>query len=297
MNKTIKLDDIKPAPQTARTRNIRPLVVSYKSLGLREPLMVNPASFEIISGNRRYYACKESGMRMVRVCFPSDVLEACSELGEHVTTPDSMYAIPMNSRERLELALLIGSLPRPAEFSHQSFSHDKHVAPSIGFSSRTLWRLRSTLAKANERDTAPDANSIRARQALKLMLQAIDAPAEEHSPSRVIEHLHHTLSHHGDVPGSLLDIELPKGKRTPNERVIPYQPGTIESMNPSHPRRRTSAEFRKGVDIISGALTGLESLMYQNLPTGEDAEHMMKQLKQSQKMIRQMLRSLPGGTR
>ncbi|MDV5145761.1 ParB/RepB/Spo0J family partition protein [Streptomyces sp. SBC-4] len=297
MHKTIKLEDIKPTPQTSRTRNVRPLITSYRTLGLREPLMVNPASFEIISGKRRYHACREYGMRMVRVCFPSDVLEACSELGEHVTTPDSMYAIPMNPREKLELALRIGALPRPSELAHRGFSHDKYVAPTVGVSSRVLWRLRSTLAKANEGDEEPDANSIRARQILNLMLEAIDGPIKGYSPSQTIGHLHSILSHGGDIPGSLLDIELPSARNASAEKTVPHQPKILDAMKHSLPRRRTSAEFRRGVDTISGALTGLESLMYQNLPIGEDAEHMMKQLKQSQKMIRQMLRNLPGGVR
>ena len=299
MHKTIKIDDIKPAPFTdSRSRNIRPLVISYRTLGLREPLMINPASLEIISGKRRYHACKEYGMRMVRVCFPSDVLEACSELREHATSPDPMYAIPMSPRERLELALRIGALPKPTDFTHRVFPHDKYVAPAVGFTSRVLWRLRSTLIKANEETGTPSTESLRAQRTLDLMLQVIETPIDGRSPSRAIEHLHSFLNSGMNIPDSLSEIELPPDRRRSSidDKRIPTQT-KCSARTEIALRPRTTAEFRRGVDIIPGALTGLESLMYQNLPTGEDAEHMTKQLKQSQRMIRQMLRNLPGGAK
>lgn len=273
-----------------RHYNTSNLIDSIKNLGLKEPLLVNPADLSLISGRRRYNACEQLGMVTVRVAMPSDVLEACTELGTHVIHPDPMYAMPMDTRQRLDLSLRLNALPRPADKILQKFSHDTHTGPAVGFSSRILWRLRSTLLKANEDEESPAADSIAARRILALMLEALESPVGDHSHGQIIGRLH-TMLREGTIPDHLGAL-APPTRRT---KKIPEQTTKQENSNPSPQRvlrKRSPTEFGRGVDMISGALTGLESLMYANLPAGEEAAHLRNELRKSQKSIRQMLKSL-----
>ncbi|MFE6983833.1 ParB N-terminal domain-containing protein [Streptomyces fimicarius] len=293
--KSISLDEIQTDHATAeRLTSIDNLSNSIRNLGLSEPLLVNPANLTLISGRRRYNACKQLRMRTVRVCMPEDVLEACTELGVHVTSPDPMYARVMNARERLDLSLRLSALRRPLHSTKGKFSHDAHVAPAVGYTTRILWRLRSTLIKARESEANPGADSLRARSALALMLEAIENPVEGYSASQLVSSLHSMLQRE-DVPRSLDAMSMPRNRfgRIPVENRSRQR--EISELSQPMPRPRATAEFRRGVDMISGALTGLESLMYLNIPTGDEAEYMGNELKKTQRTIRQMLKTLQGG--
>ncbi len=289
--KSIKLKDIQvEEAATNRQEDITKLASSIHNLGLQTPILVNPASLSLVSGRRRYNACKKLGLLTVRVAFPDNTLEACEELGDHVTDPDPMYAISMNSREKLGLALRLNELPKPS--GHTRFDYDSHSGPAVDLSARIMRRLRPALQKAREGDPKPDEEALAARKILSLMLEAIDQPLDGYSSSQIVCHLSCMLRE-GVTAETLGSISMPDTSRK-NAGKLPQVPTQADpAYSPrSGSRLRTQGEYRRGVDNISGALAGLEVLLHMNPPTGEYADHVNNVLRQSQKSIRQMLKNL-----
>jgi len=292
--KSIKVDDIQiEYPDSKRHQETDKLASSIKNLGLLQPILVNPADLTLISGKRRIIACKKVGLRTVRVSFPEDVAEACEEMGNHVTSPDPRYATVMSAREKLDLAMRLGKLPRSSEMIATNSYTDKVTGPAVDLSSRILWRLRSTLLKAEGANrNPPNPGSIEAQHALKLMLKAIDHPIPGYSPSQIIATLHESLKS-GKVPKSLKNLELPTRKVRPSKETAQIPPQSDTTHPPKEtPWRTPTVEFRRGVDMISGALSGLESLMLIKPPTGDEAEHARNVLKKAQRSIRQIVKTI-----
>lgn len=255
------------------------------------PLMIHPLTYSLISGYRRYDACREMGMVTVRACLPEDVVDACNELGNHVTEPN-MWAIPMTVRERVELALRLHELRKPLDHTEGHFAHDTYTAPTVGLSSRILWRIRSTMSKAKEWEGNPGSDAAIARKALKLMLEAVEKPTAGYSANQLVCHLHSMLQC-GDVPDSLHALQVPPSvrQRHPVPPSPPLQDAPSVTAVPGT-RKRIHADFRLGVDGISGALAGLQSLVHENPPKGDDAEYSIDDLKKSARVIRQIVKSL-----
>lgn len=286
--KQIRLDEIKiERGSSRRIEDVGKLAASIRNLGLGEPLLVNPSTAVLISGHRRYCACKENGMKTVRASFPEDVAEACDELAGHVTDPDPRYAMAMSPRERLELALRLARLGKPSGCA--KFDYDACVAPAVGWAPGLLWRIRSTFQKAAESEPDPMPEVIAARKALAFMLQAVEEPPEGLTPRQVVAAVHAKLRQ-GDVPDSLDSIIRGGGGRSTAEEplMLPAQ-----QRNQNHVLKRTQVELRRSVDTISGTLSGLQRVLCVNPPEGDTAKYLRSEFKKYQRDIRQMLKCLP----
>lgn len=284
--KTIPLTSIRiNYPIRESPSNVIDLKRSIDRQGLRNPLLVNPGSHELISGYRRYKALQELRIKSARVALPEDVFEACEEVHGHFAEPGD-FAVPITVRERVNLAVRLHELPKPKEHSSK-FTYDAHSAPAVGLTSRILWRIRSTIGRAMEGSLTDDENVLAARLALKLMLEAVDQPPDGWTSNSAVGEIHDRLRQ-GRVPESLSDLSVapPRNDSTPLLRHVRAVPPH------THPqRKRIPGDFRRGMDSISGALAGLTSFPLNDLPV-EERCYAEREFKAWQQTIRRALKAI-----
>ncbi|MEY9937609.1 ParB N-terminal domain-containing protein [Streptacidiphilus sp. MAP5-3] len=285
----IRLDEIQVGtPIRIDVGNIVELAESIKKNGLREPLLLNPLNLMIISGYRRYAACrlKASGLT-VMAALPDDVTDACNEVKQHLDAPDRQYSLPLNARERINLGILLNQLPKPSE-AIGNFTHDSVTGPAIGLTSAILWRVRSTLGRAREWEPTPDVDALLARRIVRLMLEAIDHPVEGVSASQAVKILH-GMWKRGECPHLLSEVIKPRPERLSSN--TPTRSRQVSVGLAGIPRRASAVEFRRGVDAISGACAGLASLGATEIPR-EDADYLSREIKTDMQFLRQFLKKL-----
>ncbi|MEV7596892.1 ParB/Srx family N-terminal domain-containing protein [Kitasatospora sp. NPDC089797] len=291
--KDIRLDSIR-ADRPVRLAPAREddLFVSVRRNGLHVPLLVNPENFRLISGYRRYEAIVKAGSRTsVRVGLPADLLEGCEEVRSHLDE-QNIRSVPLTVRERINLAVLLAELPRPADAPARSFSSDTHVGPAVGLTSTILRRLRSTVRKAREGETDVDDEAVAARRTLALMLEAVERPPDGWTRRQAVRHLHDALGA-GDFPRSLADLPQRAAGRRPGSPTVPPRRG-FERAAVS--KRTSGPEVRRALDAIAGACAGLASLDTAGLAPDEVA-HTKHEINNTVQVLRQVVRGLPGGER
>ncbi|WP_328842827.1 ParB N-terminal domain-containing protein [Streptomyces sp. NBC_00258] len=290
--KTIPVGDIRAdRPLRNVLGSVDKLRSSIKRNGMRVPLLVNPADLSLISGYRRYAACRGLRNIAVRAALPADVAEACFEMGEHVRRPDSTYALPMTPRERVGLAMRLGELPKPVQPG--KFRYEDCIAPTVDISAAILQRIRTVVRAAQEDAPDPDAAMVGARKVLGLMLQAVERPVDGWTTGQTIRLLH-ALLRAGEHPESLEDVcssSRVRGQRAEGHPLPSAQQPAGVSPERGVPRQHPfpRAEIRRGIDTISGACAGLESLPITGIPV-EEAGYLEREIKKNQRILRRILK-------
>ncbi|MFI7011692.1 ParB N-terminal domain-containing protein [Streptomyces sp. NPDC050145] len=239
---TIPIRDIQTKyPVRESVTPIGELKHSMGRVGMRVPPIVNPANFEIISGERRVRAYRQLRLgSTIRVFFPADVAEARRELGDHAMDPASQEcALPMAPREKVNLASRLAELPSPSDVPRRTFSPLSIVAEAIGLTSETLRCVNLTIEKCKEGELNLMPEASRAREALSLMLNVLaEGRGVRDSEARVKQLFDALEQSCGAVGGG----PAPKSLR--------------RSMHPSMRKGRLE-EFKRGLSQVSGGVEGL----------------------------------------
>ncbi|MET9554520.1 ParB/RepB/Spo0J family partition protein [Streptomyces sp. NPDC006645] len=283
---TIPVGDIvDDRPIRKSYEDVKGLAVSVKGNGLRVPLMVNPADMSLISGSRRHVACRMARLVTVKVAFPSNIDEALEELGTHVTRPNNLHSVPMRPREKLDLALRLGNLPKSASRSIRS---DHIIGPAVGLTGSILWRLRSVDHEASRRGPEQDSSARAASTMLGLMLEAVERPVHGWTAGQTVRLLH-GIWKSGECADSLESVCTPPA--SPKIRVSgqALKPQTV--LRPPPTPRPGHVEVRRGVDTISGACAGLASLDTTNIAPA-DITYLIREIKNNQQILRRILKNV-----
>lgn len=234
-------------------------------------------------------------MFTVRVLFPDDVVDACDELRPHVTEPDTMQSVPMSAREKILVARQLHELKKPSEFAGRKFPFDSYTAPALGITPKALKSVRSTFNRALEGQEVEGEEVAAARKALALMLEALDRPGGDMNSHQLVYFLHAQLAE-GRVPESLEEARVAlEGRLRRTERPrLPAQK-LKEDVPTSQPPTKLTADFRRGVDAISGILVGLQAQIHSALPDDNESRYLSSELRKNVRMARQLLKILPEG--
>ncbi|MFE4856099.1 ParB/RepB/Spo0J family partition protein [Streptomyces sp. NPDC056670] len=289
--KTIPLDHINVSfPVRHSTPSLEDLKASVKRNGIRTPLLVNPASMELISGYRRYRACVELRRGSVRVGFPNDVVDACTTLGDHVTAPaDQLCAIPMSPRDRVNLAIRLNELSKPSDIPKRSFTRSVHTAPAVGMTPKSLRRVSRMIDASQEGQLDCDQDCQSARKTLAVMLSAIDVSPNSVDAERMIERIYAQFRR-GQTPETISEFEQGSTGKCGSGQLEIDTP--ITKVATQRVRKRTFADFRMGIDQVSGGISGLVRFgLPEEIPPGS-REYAVKEIKRGRQDLYVLLKQL-----
>ncbi|MEU3375482.1 ParB N-terminal domain-containing protein [Streptomyces sp. NPDC006660] len=286
--KNITLSDIKHNHRVRGLGDLEKLASSIDRNGLLQPVVMRNDGVTLVSGLRRLHACSLLGLSEVRALIPSDVVELASALQRETDRADPETDLPMTLRERMDLASQIHCMPTPSS----KVSHSIYASDVVGIPNRSYWRIRAVMNLAKEGAPNPPFSAIRARQLVRLMLDAVENPPAGWSPSRIIEELHR-LRDRGDIPEALTRMEpRPKShKQQPEPNLRPAEPRLSGSLpRPSHavflpsPSRRTP-EVSRAVASLVGVCAGISSITEIKTSSEEDLAHWDHEIRDCKKHI------------
>ncbi|MFC8624849.1 ParB/RepB/Spo0J family partition protein [Streptomyces anulatus] len=260
--KRVPMDRINAgAPLRPLPANLSRVVESIRTAGLAEPLLVSHTDMRIISGYTRFAACRQLEKSDIEVIVAHDVVEAASQMGGHVTDPDPTLAVRMDAASRFKLFHRILELGRPAGLpAEQRMDCASIAASATGFSDGTIRYLRRALRHTREtgsKDFTIDPSD--AKKYLAAMLHACDAPPPEMTPHGAIQFLFGKMRS-GASPEFIKDItKAGRGKEPAQPEGRPEKDTVKDRKHTS--TKRMEKNVRLGVENISGALEGLESLL------------------------------------
>ncbi|MFJ8848179.1 ParB N-terminal domain-containing protein [Streptomyces cyaneofuscatus] len=274
------------------------LTESIRVDGLVEPLLVTHESMRIISGYARFSACRQLEKPDVDVVVCRDVLEASRHLGTHVTNPDPIFAVQMDAATRFDLFLRILDLGRPASLSAEQRIDCASVAASAtGFSDRTIRCLRRALRRTRVTESKDSTSESRdAKAYLEAMLHVCDNPPPDMTSHGAVQFLLGKMRS-GASPEFLKGItsgpeETKKEASAPHSRRLGKQAAQDRKDAST---KRMEKNVRLGVENISGALEGLESLLWSYTLEPETREYLNlefnRQVKKIQKIRQKISRS------
>ncbi|MFI9228452.1 ParB/RepB/Spo0J family partition protein [Streptomyces rimosus] len=259
------------------------LLFSIRNNDVRDPLIVHPATLQIISGFRRFTVARQLGRLRVPVVFPADAAEAC-QLVRHHLEAESRHQMPMSVPDRFRLSQRLREFPRPERSG--AWRHEEHAGPAVGLSAAILKGLRSAAHRACAPE-GPGSSADNARRVLLLMFEALENPVEGRSGGQAVRRLNGYLRS-GDCPATLAAA----CQGPPPQPPVPAQAqGEREQASISPARKRTQYEIRRGVDNISGACAGLASACVADLPS-EDVPYLAREIRKNQRILRGVLKSL-----
>ncbi|MEU7190284.1 ParB N-terminal domain-containing protein [Streptomyces sp. NPDC045369] len=257
------------------------LLFSIKNNDVRDPLIADPVTLQIISGFRRLAVLRQLHRQRVPVVFPKDAAEACHLVRSHLE-PQSQHQMPMSVQDRFRLSQRLREFPRPE--SPGPWRHEDHAGPAVGLSAATLKGLRSA-ARGASAPGEPGSAADNAQRVLQLMFEALENPVAGRSGGQAVRRLYGYLRS-GDCPATLAAACEAPAPQPP----IPAQ-GEREQVPISPARRRTQYEIRRGVDNISGACAGLASACVADL-SAEDVPYLSREIRKNRRILRDVLKSL-----
>ncbi|MET8345670.1 ParB N-terminal domain-containing protein [Streptomyces microflavus] len=262
---------------------------SIRADGLAEPLLVTHEGMRIISGYARFSACQQLENPDIDVVVVRDVLEAVSQLGSHVTNPDPIFATQMDAATRFDLFLRILDLGRPASISpDQRIDCASIAASATGFSDRTIRCLRRALRRTQMTETKDsDTESRDAEAYLDAMLHVCDNPPLEMTSHGAVQFLFGKMRS-GASPEFLKEITSGKKEEEKGapHHTRPSRQATKDRKDAS--TKRMERNVRLGVENISGALDGLESLLWSYTLEPETREYLNLEFNRQVKKIQKI---------
>lgn len=274
------------------------LAESIRADGLAEPLLVTHEGMRIISGYARFSACRLLENPDVDVVVARDVLEASRHMGTHVTDPDPVFATKMDAATRFALFLRILDLGRPAALSaEQRMDCASVAAGATGFSDRTIRCLRKALRRTRATGSNDSASESRdAKAYLEAMLHVCDNPPPGMTSHGAVRFLLGKM-HSGASPEFLKEIAaVPEGAEKEDSAPPARRLGKQAAQDRKDAStKRMEKNVRLGVENISGALEGLESLLWTYTLEPETREYLNlefnRQVKKIQKIRQKISRS------
>ncbi|MFE1175020.1 ParB N-terminal domain-containing protein [Streptomyces sp. NPDC058773] len=280
----IRLSDIKTDELTpARFKNIDGLTTSIRTSGLREPVMVAEKDHLLLSGARRFEACKRAHVYFVDAIFPSNVVEGSLELRRHFDNPDPLYSLPMNVTERVEAAFLLHRLPPPVG-EENGFRRDAHTAAAAGLPPKIYAALRSTIRKAGKGEQPPlNAMQEKARKTLSLMVEAVENPPPQFPLASLVGMLHQLLLQ--EICPDTLESCFPYLNGGTNAKDNRHQEGGSARISRSGSRApKKEFDYIRTADVVTGTLEGLSCVITDELTDSEHYEYVLKALKEARRM-------------
>ncbi|MGW1464518.1 hypothetical protein ACWCPT_09235 [Streptomyces sp. NPDC002308] len=270
----ILIDEIDASrPIRALPSDMGRMINSLHRNGLRQPLIVSHSDKLLVSGFSRLAACRTLGWKRLRVFMVRNAEEAARALGDHVSNPDPEFACPMDATARFELSLRICALGKPVNSSstYKKIDYNQLTSSFTALPFRVAKCLRFThnrILKAEEQGNSGELEL--ARKYLTLMLQACDDPPAGKSTTGAVEFLLSMMRSGADPD------RLTRGAPTTSNPI----------PRPSKPSgSKGTKSIRLGVESISGALEGLETLIWSNgFP--ENAEYLNSEFNRQVKTIR-----------
>lgn len=261
--KRVPMDRINAgAPLRPLPADLSRVVESIRTAGLAEPLLVSHADMRIISGYTRFAACRQMEKSDIEVIVAHDVVEAASQMGRHVTHPDPNLAVRMNAASRFNLFHRILELGRPANLpAEQRMDCASIAASATGFSDRTIRYLRRALRHTREtgsKDFTIDPSD--ANKYLAAMLHVCDTPPPGMTTHGAIQFLFGKMRS-GASPEFIKDITEVDREREKSAQSEGRPEKDISKDRRHASTKRMEKSMRLGVENISGALEGLESLL------------------------------------
>ncbi|MEV7913949.1 ParB/Srx family N-terminal domain-containing protein [Streptomyces griseus] len=260
--------------------------------GLAQPLLVAHEDMRIISGYTRYFACRQLEKSDVEVVVVRDVVQAASYLGTHVTDPDPVFATQMDAATRFELFLRILNLGRPTDLPADQRMDCASVAAGVtGFSDRTIRCLRRARRRTQiieSKDAVGDSTD--AAVYFAAMLHVCDNPPPNMTSHGAVQFLFGKMRS-GASPEFLKEITSGSNK------LKSEKGGTSQERRPSKrvqknrkdaSTRRMEKNMRLGVENISGALEGLESLLWSHTLEPETKEYLNLEFNRQVKKIQKI---------
>ncbi|GAA4026968.1 ParB/RepB/Spo0J family partition protein [Streptomyces plumbiresistens] len=184
--KTIPVGDLKVDHPTREdlgpTDNLQ---YSIRNNGLREPLLVNPATLQLVSGFRRFAALRQLRRLSVPVVFPANALEACQVVQGHLEA-ESQHQQPMTVRNKFALAQRLREFPKPEHAG--PWRHDDYAGPAVGLSAAILKALRAAARGCSAPMSGREAEN--AGRVLLLMFEALERPVQGCSPGQAVRRLY-----------------------------------------------------------------------------------------------------------
>ncbi|MER7748057.1 ParB/RepB/Spo0J family partition protein [Streptomyces bacillaris] len=277
------------APLRPLPADLSRMVDSIRTVGLAEPVLVSHADMRIVSGYTRFAAYQQLEKSDIEAVMVHDVVEAASQLGSHVTDPDPTLAVRMDAASRFELFHRILGLGRPAGIpTEQRIDCALIAATATGFPDRTIRCLRRALRytqATGSKSSAIDAED--AKRYLAAMLHMCDTPPREMTSHSAVQFLFGKMRS-GASPEFLKEItaaDRDKRKSATPEGIC----GKSAANKQKHAStKRMEKNVRLGVENISGALEGLESLLRSYTLETETREYLNLEFNRQVKKIQKI---------
>lgn len=278
----IRLSYINPiATPVGRLRDLDGLASSILGSGLREPLLIAERDHVLLSGARRFEACRKANVNFVDAFFARDIEEGASELQQHLENPDPLYSLPMTVIEKVTAAFALHRLPAPAG-AESKFRRDFPAATAVGLHPKVYALLRSTLRKAEREESPPSDATITAQKSLLLMVEAVESSTLDYPVTSVVTKLHQLLRQ-GICPDTLESCfpylsSKPEGKNDSSDET-----GNAGSSVPKARTSRRDYNYVRTADVVIGTLEGLSDVITDDLAGSEHFEYMLKALKDARR--------------
>lgn len=277
----IRLSDIQLGESPSeRLVELDGLIRSVRDSGLREPLVLTEKDHLLLSGARRFEACKKAHIQFVDAIFVADIEEGAHQLKRHLANPDPLHSRPMGTIEKVTAASALHRLPLPAG-REKGFRRDTTAAAAVGLPPKVYSVLRSTLHKAQKEESSGTAG--KARKSLRLMVEAVDRANLNYPLNSVVAKLHQLLLQ--DICPDELESCFPYLHSKPGAKND--APLDVDTAACGIPRTRTPRrdyDYVRTADVVTGTLKGLSDVITHDLAGSEHFEYVLKALKDARRI-------------